>query len=205
MLAIPDQRLLCGLDSDDRLLSPQGRLDFGIDQLELGSPVWGTLALDRLAIGLQALAECVQQCGNHAMAGRMPEAPEFLCQLAHTFAGPAQGRCGVPPGHGIDQSFESGLEPVVRLYATLATASRATETVGWPFLGGMQLSQPGGNGPPRDPCSPRDRHDPAPADGGSLSGGEQSARPFVEERSECLKSCADCGFVVHAARIILDD
>jgi hypothetical protein len=204
VLELPDQLLLFGIDRDDRLPSLQGRLDFGIDKLELGLPVWMTLALDRLTIGLQAIAEFVQQCGHHAMAGRMPEATEFLSQLAHTFAGPAQGRFGVPPGHGIDQAFKIDLECVVHLSAPLATASGAPETVGWPFWRGMQFRQPGGDCPPRNSCRPRDCRDPAPADRGSLSSGEQSARPFVEERSELLKSCADGSFVVHTARIISD-
>jgi hypothetical protein len=69
----------------------------------------------------------------------------------------------------------------------------------------MQFRQPSSDCPPRDPGSPRDCHNPAPANSGSLCGGEQSARPFVEEWREFFKPSADCGFVDHAARIILDD
>jgi hypothetical protein len=137
VLEVPDQLLLLGVHRDDRLPGLQGRLDLGVDIGKLGIPIRVARALQCLAVGLEAVAKVVEQCGNHAMAGRVPQAAEFLRQLPHTLARPAQRRLGVAPGHRVDQPLQVVLEGTIGLHGPLPTASRAADAVGRDGLGGM--------------------------------------------------------------------
>src|SRR5512144_498180 len=80
-------------------------------------------ALDRLAVGLEAVAQLAEQFGDHAMAGGVPTPLEFLGQLADALAGPSQGGFRVAAGDRIDQAFQVAAERGVRIHSPLAAAS----------------------------------------------------------------------------------
>lgn len=61
MLEVADQRLLLGVHRNRRLVVRLERLDLCIDVLELGIAVRVAGALPRLAVGLQAEVELIQQ------------------------------------------------------------------------------------------------------------------------------------------------
>src|SRR5215471_4609045 len=60
VLEVPYQLLLLGVHGDDRLPGLQGRLDLGVDGGKLGIPIRVARALQRLAVGLEAVAKVVE-------------------------------------------------------------------------------------------------------------------------------------------------
>jgi len=102
------------------------RPDPPIDVLELGVPVGVALALDRLAVGLEAIAQGVQEPVDRPLAGGMPPGLEPLGQLGGTLARPPQRRHRVATGHGIDQGFEVTQQVRVLIDQRLPAAPRAT-------------------------------------------------------------------------------
>jgi hypothetical protein len=141
ILNVPDQILLVGIHRDDRLPGLESGLDLGIDVLELGVPVRVALSLEGLAVGLEAVAEFVEQLGDHATTGRMPHALEFLSQFADAFAGPPQLRLRVAPGERIDQSLQVALEGSISSHGLSASASGPTDATAVGGRRGLQLSE----------------------------------------------------------------
>ena len=72
---------------------PQGelQLDCLVQVGKLGVAVRMPAALQRLPIGLQTVAQFMEQLRHDPMAGLVPLAPQFLRQLPHALAGPPQG------------------------------------------------------------------------------------------------------------------
>src|SRR5262249_31369926 len=159
-----DQLLLLGVHRDDRLAGLQGGPDLAVDVLELGVAVRVALALDRLAVGLEAVPRLMEQLGDDAMAGGVPHPPELLGQLADALARPPQGRLWVAPGHRVDQPLQIGAECRVGFYGPLAAASWPPDAAGAQVVGGLQLVHPRGDGAPRDPRGAGDPGDASPAD-----------------------------------------
>src|ERR1700740_275850 len=98
--------LLLGIDRHHGLPLPLERLDPPVDVPELGIPVRVVLALDRLAVGLEAVAQVVEEAVDRSLADGMPSGPEPRRQSGRTLARPPQRRHRGATGHRIYQGFE---------------------------------------------------------------------------------------------------
>src|SRR5262249_35114017 len=180
--------LVVGSDPPHGWPPPLERLDPPVDVPELGVPVGMILSLDRLAVGLEAVAEGVQEPVDRPLASGVPARRQLRRQLVGALAGPPQGRHRVTTGDRVDQGLQRTEELRVVLGEWLATAPRPPAPRGaialvagsGPGLGRARpdgdASQSGGLGDPGYA---------APSDGTSLSGRPESACPLIEHRPEC--------------------
>src|SRR6266550_5349333 len=83
-----DQLLFLSVYRDGRLTGPQLLLDRAIQVFKLSVAVWMFAAFQGFLIGLQAVAEIVEEFRHHTMAGLVPLRLELIGQLAHTLARP---------------------------------------------------------------------------------------------------------------------
>jgi hypothetical protein len=193
---LPHKLFLLGIDRDHGLTLPLKRLGSPIDVLELGIPVRVALALDRLVIGLEAVAQIVEQSVDRPLADDVPSGLEPLGQLVRTLARPPQRRDRVATSHGIDQGFQFTKQVWIMIGHRLATTPRRTQpSAGERFVifGGqkIQLLQARSDGGPCEPGSLGDSDDPAPAERSCLHGGPEAASPLVEQRFEGDVLCFD--------------
>ena len=181
ILEVAHEFFLLGIHGDDRLPGLQGGLDLGINIGKLGIPVWVTRALQRLAVGLETVAQVVEEGGDNAMTGGVPQAAEFLGQLPHTLARPAQRGLGVASRQRVNQLLQIVLERLIGLYCPLATAPRAADAMGRRRLGGVQFGQPRSDRSARDSGGTRDPRDPTSPERCSFGSREEPTRPLVEK------------------------
>ena len=96
VLEVAHQFLLLGVHRHDRLPSALEGLHLRVDVLELGVPIRVRRPLPGLAVGLQAVAQLLQQICHQFMADLVTLAVQFVGQLPHALAGPPQRRFGSP-------------------------------------------------------------------------------------------------------------
>ncbi len=159
------QFLLLGVDRDRRLPSAQAGPDPGVDVLELRVAVGVVRPFDRLPVGLQAVAQLVEQLRHHPMAGAVPLPGQFRGQPADALARPAQGRLRIPARGRLDQRLQVRDQRRILLDRPLAPAARAADPAGRqrPRPARRQLLRPDPNGPPGHAGGPRDQRHPAAA------------------------------------------
>ena len=115
-----DQLLLLRIDRHDRLTPALELLAALVDVRKLGVAVRVRAAFTRLAVGLQAVVQRPQQPVDRARADPITLRAEFVRQLAHALAGPAQRRPGVAPGHRLHQRLQRRQQRRVLLRESLA-------------------------------------------------------------------------------------
>ena len=86
-----------------------------VDVAELGVAVGVARALERLAVGLQAVAHLLEQLGHGLVADRVAQAAELVGEVADAPGRPAQRGLGVAPGAGLDERLEVGAQRRVAL------------------------------------------------------------------------------------------
>ena len=99
------QFLLLGIDRHHGLALPLAGLGPAVDVVELRIPIRVGAALDRLAVGLEAVAQIMQEAVDGPLTHRVPLGLKFRRQLGCTLARPPQQRHRVAPGHWLDQGF----------------------------------------------------------------------------------------------------
>ena len=87
-----------------------------------------------LAVGLETIAEVMEEAVDRPLTHRMALRLERHGQLGRTLAGPAQERHRVATGHWIDQGFEGTDKG--RIMGTQGLAS--TTRTAYPFHGGLR-------------------------------------------------------------------
>jgi hypothetical protein len=100
ILEIADQFLLLGVYRDDWLVSSQTPFHLPVQVLKLSVTVRMLGPLVRFPVGLQAIAQLMQQVGDDLMADLMLHPLQLFAQLAHALAGPSQRRLRVTAGGG---------------------------------------------------------------------------------------------------------
>ena len=105
------QFLLFGIHRHHGLPLLLERLGPAVDVLELRIPIRVGAALERLAVGLETVAQVMEEAVDRPLTHRMPLGLECRRQLGRTLACPPQERHRVPTGHRIDQGFQ-GLDEV---------------------------------------------------------------------------------------------
>ena len=100
------QFLLLGINRYDGLLLVLEDLGSPINVLELRIPVRVVAALERLAVGLETVAQSMEESVDRPLTDRMPLGLECRRQRGRTLACPSEQRHRVATGHGIDQGFQ---------------------------------------------------------------------------------------------------
>ena len=176
---------LLGIDRHYRLSQPLERLDPPVDVLELGVPVGVIAPLDRLAVGLEAVAEGMQQPVDRPLTGTISFRPEFGRQLGCTLTCPQQGRHRITTGARIDQILQGEEEFRGVFGQWLPTTPGLPTLPGDVFSvveGAAELVQARLDGGARQPGGFRNTGDPAPSDRPRLGGRPESACSLIEER-----------------------
>jgi hypothetical protein len=103
MAALAHEFLLLGSNRYHRLLLLLQGLGPAVDVLELRLPIRVRAALHGLAVGLETLAQVMEQAVDRPLTHRMPLRLEGRGQRGGTLACPPQERHRVATGHRIDQ------------------------------------------------------------------------------------------------------
>src|SRR6266567_8136632 len=131
------------------------------------------------------------------MRHRVTLLAQFLGQLAHTLARPAQRRLRVAPRYWLHQTFQVLGEMRILASRCLATASDpANPSLTRSFLI-LQLFDPLTDDLPRQTRRPRHRRDPSPSYRHGFAGSQVPTRPFIQFPGHSLVSLLDLFFSLH--------
>ncbi len=201
VLEVADEFLLLGVHRDDRIARPQIRLGRGSDVGELGIAIRVVRSFARLAVGLQAIAQRLQQLGHFLMAHAMALRVEFAGQAPHALAGPAQRRLGVPARDRLDQPLQVGAQRRILGFQRLAPTAGPTDPA-WLGPGDLppQLADSQRDRFARQARGARHRRDAAPAQGERFGGCHHPSCPFIEHPSYALIALLDQLVRFHSAQ-----
>jgi len=116
---------LLGINRYDRLPPLLEGLSPPINVLKLRIPVRMVAALERLAVGLETVAQIMEESMDRPLTDRMPLGLECRRQRGRTLACPSEQRHRVATGHRIDQSFQGLYEVWITRPQWFASPSRA--------------------------------------------------------------------------------
>ena len=182
VLEVADQFLLLRIHRDRRLLPPLRRAHAPRDVAKLRVPIHVLTAFARLDVALQAVAEAVQQLGDHRVADVMAQPVERHGQRARTQAGPAQRRVGIAGRRRLDQRIQVAQQRRVELGGALPAAARLPRPRADERFARRQLTQAALNRRRRDPRRARHLRDAAVADRLRFGRRPQSARSLRQHR-----------------------
>lgn len=129
----------------------------------------------------------------------MSQVLQFLGQLAHALARPAQRRFRISPRHWLDQSFEILAQARIFAHVTLASASFSPDS-SLAYLGPLlQFLDPLADDRPGEPSRSRDHRNPSPSDCQRLASCQQSPGPFIQFCRDSLVSLLDLFFSFHVS------
>ena len=143
-------------------------------------------ALARLAVGLQAVVELVQQLADKRAADLVAHVAQALAELAQALACPQQRRLRIAPRLRLDQSTQIVEQARIGLAHGLAPAARAANSSHIGRLAGAQFPQATTDRAARNSCRAIDRPDPAKARRHSLGCRKAPPSAFVEHRRQRL-------------------
>ena len=110
IVVLPHQCLLLGIHRYDGLPLVLEDLGPPVKGLEWRIPVRVVAARERLAIGLETVAQVMEEPVDRPLTGCLPWRLEGRRQLRRTLACPSEQRHRVATGHGIDQGFQGRYE-----------------------------------------------------------------------------------------------
>jgi hypothetical protein len=160
--------------------------DLPVEVRKLGVAIRVGAAFERLAVGLQAVAQLPQQLGDQLMADPMPPRPQLGRQLAHALAGPAQRGLRITARGRLDQPLQIRPQRRVGVHRPLpASAGPSHPLRGRPHGGRRaQLGQPRLDRAARDPGHAGDTRHPAPAQRQRFGGSHQAPPPLIQQRRQ---------------------
>ena len=164
ILEVPDQLFLLRVHGDRRLLLPLGRPDTPRDIPKLRVAVDVLAAFARLRIALQAVAQAVQQFGDHGVADVMAQPLERHRQRARAQARPAQRRVRIAGRRGLHQRVQVTQQRGIELSGPLAAPTGLSAPRAGEHGSRCEFTQAPLNGRRRDPRRARHLRDPAVAD-----------------------------------------
>jgi hypothetical protein len=103
---ISDQLFLLRIHRDHRLAETLELSHFVVKILELSIPIRMMAALTRLAVGLKAITEPIEQTGYRLVAGGMTLVLQFLRQFANALASPPQRRLWITASHRLQKLLQ---------------------------------------------------------------------------------------------------
>ena len=179
VLELADEFLFLGVHRDDRLAATLKLPHAGVDVLELGVAVGVLAAFFGLAVGLQAVAQALEQPSDRAGTHAMARARQLPGQARRALARPAQSRLRVPARGRIDQRFQSGQHPRVCLGGAQTARARPAQPHrqrgGGVGFSRLEFRQTFGNGVGRQACHAMERPHAPSAVGLGLSRRQRSS------------------------------
>jgi len=192
-----DELLLLGVDADHGLAQGELQLDRGVEMGELGVAVGVARALERLAVGLEAVAQLVEQLADQPVTDHVPTLLQLGGQVAHAPRRPAQGALGIAPGRGLDERLEVGHKRRVTLDGALSAATRPADTA--PRRSRLaQLPDPAPDRGPRRTGRPGHRSLAASSSRQRLGRQEQPSRPLGDGKADGPIPLPDGALAQHA-------
>ena len=201
ILEPPHQFLLLGVHRDRRLAALQLGRDRLVDVLELRIPIGMTGPLQRLAVGLQAVFQVMQQSRHQRVADLIALRVQFLGQATRALAGPAQRRLRIPSRHRFHQILQRRRQSGHQHGRPLPPGPRASNPGGVQGLLLSQLRKPSNNRIACQPDRTSDHRDPTPPQSPGLSPGPHPPVALVHRGQKRAVLCADLLLGSHAARI----
>src|SRR2546423_13418763 len=121
---LADQFFLFGINRDHRALVFSVPLYLRVNIVELLVPVRMYGSFERFDVGLEAVAQFMEEGGHGGMTERVALLAQGSSQLARTLTRPPQGRHGISTRQGLHQGFQRFKDSGLPLHHTLAPTSR---------------------------------------------------------------------------------
>ena len=145
-----DQLLLLGVHRNRRLLLPLRASHAPGDVPKLRVPIDMLAALTSLGVALQAVAQSVQQLGDHRVADAVAQTVERHRQRPCALARPPQRRVGIAGGGRLNQRIQIAQQRRVEIDRALAAAARPSRPAARERLVRRQFTQTALDGRCRD-------------------------------------------------------
>ena len=201
VLEVADQFLLLGIDRDRRLAPRQRLLHLRVDVVELGIAIGMTCPFARLAVGLQAVVERPQQCGDRVVADAMAECPQPVGKLAQALGRPQQRRLRIAARHRLNQLAQVLEQAWVRDRERLAAATWPANTPSFWHNCAAQIGQASSNRAARNPGDARHRAHSAVPGRLRLGRRQTPSALLVKHRFQRLVAQPNRRFIDHAAAL----
>jgi hypothetical protein len=179
VVVLPDQFLLLGVHRDDRLARGEEAPAGPVDVPELGIAVGVLLPFQGLGVGLQAVAEVVEQLPDEAVADRESLLDQGLGQVTGALASPPQRGHRIAAGLRGDQAIQGLQDRGVLVAEALAASPEAPDTTAGEERG-IELLRCRLDRRARDARGPTDPRDAAVTQGACFGGEEEPPLPLVE-------------------------
>ena len=199
-----DQLLLLGVHRNRRLLLPLRASHAPGDVPKLRVPIDMLAALTSLGVALQAVAQSVQQLGDHRVADAVAQTVERHRQRPCALARPPQRRVGIAGGGRLNQRIQIAQQRRVEIDRALAAAARPSRPAARERLVRRQFTQTALDGRCRDTCGSGDQRRAAITDRLGLSRRPHQARSLCEHGRQRCMLCPQGG-QLHGRSVLLAD
>ena len=199
-----DQLLLLGVHRHRRLLLPLRASHAPGDVPKLRVPIDMLAALTSLGVALQAVAQSVQQLGDHRVADAVAQTVERHRQRPCALARPPQRRVGIAGGGRLNQRIQIAQQRRVEIDRALAAAARPSRPAARERLVRRQFTQTALDGRCRDTRGSGDQRRAAIPDRLGLSRRPHPARSLREHGRQRCMLCPQGGHL-HGRSVLLAD
>ena len=199
-----DQLLLLGVHRNRRLLLPLRASHAPGDVPKLRVPIDMLAALTSLGVALQAVAQSVQQLGDHRVADAVAQTVERHRQRPCALARPPQRRVGIAGGGRLNQRIQIAQQRRVEIDRALAAAARPSRPAARERLVRRQFTQTALDGRCRDTRGSGDQRRAAITDRLGLSRRPHPARSLREHGRQHCMLCPQGG-QLHGRSVLLAD
>src|SRR5688572_9715817 len=197
ILEVADQLLLLCVHGDHRLLSALKASHQIDDVAELRVPILVLRSFTPLLVGLQAVAQTMQQLCYYRMADRVSHGAQRRGQIADAFQRPPQRRIRISGRRWLHQRVQIREQLGILLGRWLATTTRPARTVRLQVRTALEFAQTALNGRARDPGRALYQGDATVPKRLRLCGGPQPPRPLIQRRRQCFEFRAQRFLDVH--------
>ena len=198
VLELADQLLLLGVDRDRRLTRRDRRRHALVDVPELGVAIGVLRALQRLAVGLQAVAQRTQQRGDRRVVGFVSALAQLAGELSHALGGPQEDLHRVAAAVVGDERLQRLQQHGIGLRDRLAPAAAPPHATLLEPLARVDLAHPLADRVRRDPARARHRRDPAAPEHARLRGRPDPPAALTELRRQSPEPLPDQRLIDHA-------
>src|ERR1700693_2785245 len=188
-------------DGDHRLPGRLERPHLGVDMLELGVTIGVAGPFARLAVGLQAEVETLQQPADQLLTGDEASLGQRRGEMALAQADPPQGSLGITADRRLHQVIQRFQDPRLRLGRGLLSAALPANPLAAPYRAGAEVLQAAADRAAGNSGGPRHRSYSATASRAGFTRSEQASVSLVEERPECIEAGLNGILIDHSARL----
>jgi hypothetical protein len=185
------------------LVSPLEPSDTSVDVLELGVAIGVVVPLLGLSIGLEVIADVLEETAYGVMTDSVAEDNQGIRQVTGALGCPNEWCLGVSSGGGLQEFVEVVEEHRVAIGEARPSCSRPAESVGRGFGSGtVKFGKSRSDGGPRDPRSLGDGRGSPPTENPCLGGSPPAEDAFVHQGGEGLIFLSQQGYSFIAHHIL---